>query len=360
MVGVAGISASSVLIYRNRVRRKHKEPQINKKVEIKDIFDVIEYTNDMDKLKDMIKNDKKCLEKRDKHFNQTPLMRAIIDRKSDMVEFLLEQGSNINAKDIDCRTVIEVAIESQNTVMFNKLLELGAEFDKKEALKLSIHNNNVNIFETLYNKSNIQTEQIKQGLLRMSIKFNANNIVKFLLEKDLNINYMDKNGVNNFMYAIKYSTVSTRNLEMLLNHGANINSVDKENNTALHFAAKTGNKMVVDYLSKKMSNINAINNVGDTPLIVAVKEGRLDTIIGLVNNGADVTIPDKDGITAQKLVKTKFKNALNGKYSYVIKDIIKLMNTSSKEANKNSDKNCCSRITNIFKRKKTSNMGINM
>ncbi len=74
--------------------------------------------------------------------------------------------------------------------------------------------------------------------------------------------------------------------------------VDKDAETALHFAASSNKLQVVDLLLRKGANIDAKDNLGKTALHIAVSEGRLETVKILLKKGANIKALENDGKTA--------------------------------------------------------------
>ena len=69
----------------------------------------------------------------------------------------------------------------------------------------------------------------------------------------------------------------------------------EDKNTALHIASEQGNEEMVGYLLEKGAIINAGNNNGETPLILAAKNGRMDVVDTLIDSLAqksDISQPD--------------------------------------------------------------------
>ncbi len=78
----------------------------------------------------------------------------------------------------------------------------------------------------------------------------------------------------------------------LLNKGANTEIKDREGNTALHDAAIVGDETAITYLIAMKARVNASNNNGETPLILAVHSRDIDAVHLLVDGGADPKIQD--------------------------------------------------------------------
>ncbi|EAY19427.1 ankyrin repeat protein, putative [Trichomonas vaginalis G3] len=83
--------------------------------------------------------------------------------------------------------------------------------------------------------------------------------------------------------------------EILLNCGANPNLKDGNQETPLHFAAKSNSLDIVSTLISHGADINAINVNGWTPLHHAYYIKSDEMIQKLIDNGADANIADKNG-----------------------------------------------------------------
>ncbi len=62
--------------------------------------------------------------------------------------------------------------------------------------------------------------------------------------------------------------------------------------TALHAAVERKCQAVIDLLIERKADINAVDNFGRTPLIVAAKDGYMETVEKLLAAGADKSIKD--------------------------------------------------------------------
>ncbi|KAL9168773.1 hypothetical protein ABFS82_04G036900 [Erythranthe guttata] len=68
--------------------------------------------------------------------------------------------------------------------------------------------------------------------------------------------------------------------------------------TGLHFAAAKGFIHICKFLIHKIKvDINIKTDIGDSPLLVAVKSKRISTAKYLINRGADITIANSKGMT---------------------------------------------------------------
>jgi Ankyrin repeats (3 copies) len=98
-----------------------------------------------------------------------------------------------------------------------------------------------------------------------------------------------------------------REMERLINNGADVNARNDVNNTAIHFAAGAtpiqnqkyrGSPEAVAYLIEHGADVNAQNNTKITPLMDAVINDNLESLKILIAHGADVNKVSKYNETA--------------------------------------------------------------
>lgn len=93
-----------------------------------------------------------------------------------------------------------------------------------------------------------------------------------------------------------------RNIEMakvLLDNGVDPDLANEKGDTAVHRAVYYGDLKMMELLIKRHANLNKKNNEGVTPLMMAVKKGRLPFVTLLTRAGADgLFLHDNTGKTA--------------------------------------------------------------
>lgn len=91
----------------------------------------------------------------------------------------------------------------------------------------------------------------------------------------------------------------------LVNIGCNINNKDKSGLTALHFAAIYDRYNIVKALINNGAEIDAIDNIGNTPLWRAIMENSNETLTirYLLENGADPNKANHRGIAPKDLLE---------------------------------------------------------
>ncbi|CAH1253041.1 DAPK1 [Branchiostoma lanceolatum] len=86
-------------------------------------------------------------------------------------------------------------------------------------------------------------------------------------------------------------------VELLIQHGADVNSKDKYGETALHWVSVFGNTEMGKLLIQRGADVEARDKYGNTALHSAISNGKTEIVEMLIQHGADVQAKDKEGHT---------------------------------------------------------------
>ena len=140
----------------------------------------------------------------------------------------------------------------------------------------------------------------------------ANNYIEILnklIAAGANVNQISNQGVTALMRAALYNNFEV--IEQLIKAGANTNQADNEGKTALMFLVEQRSpnqefaSAIVNKLIAGGAKINQANNDGYTALGHAVANSRLTFVKAFIAAGADVNYKDKGGNTTLKKILTK-------------------------------------------------------
>lgn len=190
---------------------------------------------------------------------------AIRGGADDVSLYLLKNHINVNITNLDGETAIFDAIRKGNKEIIVKIITNFGKVNLKNIkgetpLHIAASKGRLDIIKLLIENKAIITEENNLG---ESVLFYA------ILSGDLNI----------FKYLSKLSPKFSK--------------VSKNKNTLLHVSAKQGNLKTVKYLLGINENPHLKNNLGETPLFLAVKEGFNDLIGVFAKAGAYLDVTNK-------------------------------------------------------------------
>ena len=206
----------------------------------------------------------------------TPLHDAARAGDIDTVAYLLHKGANPNARDDEFQTPLHLASKEDSIDIVKTMLENGATIDANdESQKTPLH---------------------------IATKAGKSNVLAYLLRAGANPNPQDKIFRTPLYIASKNGDIDA--VKALLDHRATIDTYDEWEQTPLHKAAEAGSIDVLAHLLHKGANPNARNKFGWTPLILAALKGSLNAITTLLEHGTNVNInaQTNKGITPLQIV----------------------------------------------------------
>jgi len=106
-------------------------------------------------------------------------------------------------------------------------------------------NNDVAKF-LIENNSDLNYVSDNGTALMASVVKGNNELVKQLINKGANLDLTDTNGITALMYAVQFK--NSEILKMLLEHNANKSLVDKNGKTAFEYAVFSGNEEIINLL----------------------------------------------------------------------------------------------------------------
>lgn len=104
---------------------------------------------------------------------------------------------------------------------------------------------------------------------------------------------------DNIFTAIK--NIDYTSINVLLAEDTDIDTVDQQGNTPLMVAAKIGNMRILDILLSHNPDINKQNKNGVTALMIAAESGQYYVAKKLMERGAKISIRNENGNTALTL-----------------------------------------------------------
>ncbi|XP_059139289.1 serine/threonine-protein phosphatase 6 regulatory ankyrin repeat subunit A-like [Physella acuta] len=238
----------------------------------------------------------------------------------EIVQLLVSSGAEVNLVDKDGSTLLIKAVQSKQMEIVNFLLEKKVNIDQVDdsqstALHYACMSNSLEIVKLLVNAVAKVEVYNKESLTPFSIACKISNIdmMKLLINAGSDINCVDtyertplinsireenqQDSLNNLIGCFHYSapTVPTTEshfdlTQFLQEHEAYYSNVDKDEMTALTWAAKTYNEQVFDLLIELKPEVNCVDLQQMTALAYAVMSRNVQMVAKLIQAGADVNI----------------------------------------------------------------------
>lgn len=208
----------------------------------------------------------------------TPLLVASYTGNADIVNALIEAGSDIRAKDdIDGATTIHIASANGNNEVINILL---------------------NKDNTLINEA----DSMKDTPLHWASIKNQTDTISLLLANGADTKLTNSDGNTVLHYAAMYGDVNTVNV--LLEADSSLASVENnEGITPIYYAIiVSDNDILSSLINNGQIDVNKKDSLGYTPLHYAANYGNMEAVVLLVEEfNADKTIVNGDNFTASDI-----------------------------------------------------------
>jgi len=233
----------------------------------------------------------------DNFFNRTPLHHAAIEDQKEIVELLIDNSADVNAKDVNGYTPLDWAITFMHPELADVLQQHGAkhgsirnavEFGNIEALKEFLDAGaDVNEgksrgdltplhYAALRGHKEITELLIAKGAglnakyvggetpLHYAAQYDHTEIAELLISKGADLNVRTRDGQTLLHRTALYNHTATA--ELLIAHGVDVNAKANNGRTSLHFASEKSHKEIAKLLIKKGVDVNAKRNDSATPL----------------------------------------------------------------------------------------------
>ncbi|MGL4367018.1 MAG: ankyrin repeat domain-containing protein [Brevinemataceae bacterium] len=202
----------------------------------------------------------------------------------------------------DINQVFIKASETANPKTLSRLLEQGSDINYinpetgYSALMTAIEEGNeAGSLFLIDRNADLEPILAKTTPLILASHFGQTKIVRKILSYSINICSRDSFGTA-LHHASLYGYLPI--VTMLLDRDANIESKNKDGDTALILAAYGGYDKLLKYLITKGANISVVNNAQETALLGAVRRNNKNIINTLLQEGASITHTNVQGINS--------------------------------------------------------------
>ncbi|XP_053084895.1 tankyrase, TRF1-interacting ankyrin-related ADP-ribose polymerase b isoform X1 [Pangasianodon hypophthalmus] len=223
-----------------------------------------------------------------------PLHNACSYGHYEVAELLVRHGASVNVADLWKFTPLHEAAAKGKYEICKLLLKHGADPSKK--------NRDGNVALDMVKDGDTDIQDLLRGdaALLDAAKKGCLARVQKLCTSD-NINCRDTQGRNSTPLHLAAGYNNLEVAEYLLEHGADVNAQDKGGLIPLHNAASYGHVDIAALLIKFNTCVNATDKWAFTPLHEAAQKGRTQLCALLLAHGADPTMKNQEGQTALDL-----------------------------------------------------------
>lgn len=243
--------------------------------------------------------DKKGDRERRSYNGATSLSTAAKSGSLTMIDFLIREGADYNAKDDNNYTPLIYAAANGYKDVLNRLLkEKGIDYnaqsiDGESALIAAAKGGYLDSVEILCKISGINvnlTDQNGNSALSWAIINNHPDVVEFLInQKEVNIAHQNKYGSTPLIIAAFEGRLELVKL-ILKKPNIDLNAKNKNGYTALYIAAAHGFDDIVKLLLEKKADIDSVASDNSTSLHVAVRENQISTVKLLLSQHCNINI----------------------------------------------------------------------
>lgn len=241
---------------------------------------------------------------------RTALMQAAFVGSAEIAGLLLGAKASVNAKDRKGMTALMHAGTSHSAGVARALIQAGASVNERDGkgwtalmygAPLYYNNSGAEYVKVLIAAGADVNTVDADGMtpLMLASHWYDTEVIRSLLAAGASVNAKDKNGQTALMHA--FQNIGPTDISLFVRAGASLNERDAKGWTALMYAAF---KYFADEEMKALidagADLSAVNDEGQTPLMLAAQAGRSKAVRMLLQNGlaGAVNARDKHGRTA--------------------------------------------------------------
>lgn len=243
----------------------------------------------------------------------TAIMYASFHGRLDMVQYLIDNGADVNVSNLSGFTSLAWATERNHRAIVELLLKHGAQANQADncgltPLHKAARSGYIEICKLLVEVggANLALTSKKENsgvsVLQEACSSGHMEAVLFLLDADADVDQQDSQGRTALIRAVLKNHAAIA--EVLIKFGAIVNLADNTGRTPLHWAAFNGNLTIVQLLISKKADLSIVDKTNQTAQqIASVKkhtevESFFENILQLTANAlnTDNNIQDNDAV----------------------------------------------------------------
>ena len=230
----------------------------------------------------------------------TPLMVAAGSGKLQAVNWFLEKGATVPCEDNRGWNTLHIATSSGDTDIIDLIHTHLPNVDSKTnegytPLMVAAFNGKLPVVKWFLEKGATVTLKDKAGwnMLHFAAQGGDTDILDLIHNHVPNIESRSLVGITPLMVAV--ANCKLHAVQWFIEKGASVACVDENGCNILHFAAKNCDPDIIHRILTYVPDIESKTAFGETPLIIAVRHGKLQSVKYLLERGANPLAKDKNG-----------------------------------------------------------------
>ncbi|MBS4164674.1 Uncharacterized protein PRO82_002005 [Candidatus Protochlamydia amoebophila] len=271
---------------------------------------------DLDKVKELLENDKTLIDYQDRKRGKTPLMHALDRGDLEIVELLLSYDFDITYLDndgysvfhycVDCNLKVEAKVD-----ILKKLIQYAESSGYTDMIAKAVNEDGPNSLSMAIEYNGDSLELVKELLpyycdeinerpyLSMAISMGQVEVARLLLEVGAKTDFQQcYDGWLPWYWAVFRGNLEI--IKLLLEFSTDlheINAEDENGMTILHLATRDLHlEMMELLLSQEKIDLEIQDNRGHTPLDIAIESGYYEGIKLLIHSGAQIKLAETSKI----------------------------------------------------------------
>ena len=231
---------------------------------------------------------------------RTPLMMAALGGKLQAVKWFLEKGATVNCDDNRGWNTLHFAAEGGDTDIIDIIHTHLPNVDSKTneghtPLMVAAFNGKLPVVKWFLEKGATVTLKDKAGwnMLHFAAQGGDTDILDLIHNHVPNIESRSLVGITPLMVAV--GNCKLHAVQWFIEKGASVACVVENGCNILHFAAKNCDPDIIHRILTYVPDIESKTAFGETPLIIAVRHGKLQSVKYLLERGANPLAKDKNG-----------------------------------------------------------------
>ena len=221
----------------------------------------------------------------------TVLLSAALYDQVEMVEFLIQNGADVNAKSEDGTTALHAAAFLGQYKVAKLLIQNGADVNARNNDGETVISGTMADWETTKFIAGI----LQLKLDRERVETGRDQTASFLRQQGAKAEFSDPTGNDIWTMA---GAGNVQAVKEHLTKGIDVDAKNKDGSTALHIASLLGQYEVAELLIQRGADVNIKGNDGATALHAAAFLGQYREAKLLLENGVNANTRKNDGATA--------------------------------------------------------------